>query len=255
MNNQTFTTAQIKKALGDKGYTVFPCWYDIARFLSPKGVDKISEAVSEFENYDIAEVQTVAPVTDAEMEALYETAVQSFNGDLFLERVKFVVSENTSIMMNCQTIDSFRVFTVSALLLESSPKPFIVANVLIGNRSKIIILQYDRLDYIRILFEFFYLNYRCLNTRINVEELPEKIYKTGVNKKKDTKRTRKVIYKRRHFKITFTENRTPKTFSRKTETWGVCGHYRHYKDGKSVFIKPYTKGNKDSTTAPRLYKV
>lgn len=28
------------------------------------------------------------------------------------------------------------------------------------------------------------------------------------------------------------------------ECWGVRGHYRHYKNGKTVFIKPYEKGKK-----------
>lgn len=31
-------------------------------------------------------------------------------------------------------------------------------------------------------------------------------------------------------------------YTRHCEAWGVRGHYRHYKNGKVVFIKPYTKG-------------
>lgn len=31
-------------------------------------------------------------------------------------------------------------------------------------------------------------------------------------------------------------------YNRHCEKWGVRGHYRHYKNGKVVFIKPYSKG-------------
>lgn len=39
------------------------------------------------------------------------------------------------------------------------------------------------------------------------------------------------------------------------ESWGVIGHYRHYKNGKTVFIKPYKKGKKRSTEGKYSAKV
>lgn len=40
---------------------------------------------------------------------------------------------------------------------------------------------------------------------------------------------------------------------RLTETWNVRGHYRHYKNGKKVYINPYTKGKKDGKTSRKSY--
>lgn len=40
---------------------------------------------------------------------------------------------------------------------------------------------------------------------------------------------------------------------RLTEAWSVRGHYRHYKSGKTVYIKPYMKGN--GKTIPKEYKL
>lgn len=35
-----------------------------------------------------------------------------------------------------------------------------------------------------------------------------------------------------------------KSYVRKTDSWAVRGHFRHYKSGKTVFIPEYQKGNK-----------
>lgn len=49
--------------------------------------------------------------------------------------------------------------------------------------------------------------------------------------------------------ITVYTSKTPKSFTRnyncKTNTWNVAGHYRHYKSGKVVFIKPSIRKRKD----------
>ena len=35
----------------------------------------------------------------------------------------------------------------------------------------------------------------------------------------------------------------PRRYERHTDSWGVRGHYRTYKSGKTVWVKAYTKGN------------
>lgn len=45
-----------------------------------------------------------------------------------------------------------------------------------------------------------------------------------------------------------------KNYNRFTESWGVRGHYRTLKSGKKVFIKAYTKGNKDKYK-PKNYEL
>lgn len=37
-------------------------------------------------------------------------------------------------------------------------------------------------------------------------------------------------------------NHSTRKFKRKADSWNVMGHYRHYKNGKIVFIKSFTKG-------------
>lgn len=44
-----------------------------------------------------------------------------------------------------------------------------------------------------------------------------------------------------------------KTRQRLTEAWCVRGHCRHYKTGKTVYIKPYMKGS--GKTIPKEYKL
>lgn len=40
---------------------------------------------------------------------------------------------------------------------------------------------------------------------------------------------------------------------RLTESWSVRGHYRHYASGKTVYVKPYTKGS--GKKAAKAYKL
>ena len=35
----------------------------------------------------------------------------------------------------------------------------------------------------------------------------------------------------------------PRKYERHTESWGVRGHYRTYKSGKTVWVRPFVKGN------------
>lgn len=39
-------------------------------------------------------------------------------------------------------------------------------------------------------------------------------------------------------------NELPRKYERHTDSWGVRGHYRTYKSGKTVWVRPYTKGEK-----------
>lgn len=49
------------------------------------------------------------------------------------------------------------------------------------------------------------------------------------------------------------KNVTKREFTRITKSWGVIGHDRHYKSGKIVPIKPYTKG--EGARKAKTYKV
>jgi hypothetical protein len=38
-------------------------------------------------------------------------------------------------------------------------------------------------------------------------------------------------------------NELPRKYERHTDSWGVRGHYRTYKSGKTVWVRPFVKGN------------
>ena len=71
----------------------------------------------------------------------------------------------------------------------------------------------------------------------------ETIRKTGFNPN-GKKRKSIVKYIRHHYLNPGALS--PKTETgqllRKTMAWYVCGHWRHYQDGKTIFIQPYWKG-------------
>lgn len=45
----------------------------------------------------------------------------------------------------------------------------------------------------------------------------------------------------------------PRKYERHTESWGVRGHYRTYKSGKTVWVKAYTKGNAEKRNDREYY--
>lgn len=46
-----------------------------------------------------------------------------------------------------------------------------------------------------------------------------------------------------------------RTFTRHTESWLVRGHFRHYKSGKVVAIKPFIKGDRSVPVQNKVYQV
>lgn len=46
-----------------------------------------------------------------------------------------------------------------------------------------------------------------------------------------------------------------KKIVRVAECWSVRGHYRHYKSGKVVYIKPFEKGTNKGKIVPKKYDI
>lgn len=74
---------------------------------------------------------------------------------------------------------------------------------------------------------------------------------SNLNKNNKHKKTRKSKNKIKITKILRIQNNEVQDFLKEHSThkitcpsWGVSGHYRHYKNGKVVWIKPYKKGKK-----------
>ena len=59
---------------------------------------------------------------------------------------------------------------------------------------------------------------------------------------KNSKRERVVKYIKRHYIYEGDIEHTVKEITRHCKVWYVIGHWRHYKDGKSVYINGYWKG-------------
>lgn len=61
-------------------------------------------------------------------------------------------------------------------------------------------------------------------------------------KSKQTKRHTKLIRRLYLDEDVLDRETTSNSINRKTLVWYVCGHFRHYKSGKIIFIQPYWKG-------------
>ena len=105
-----------------------------------------------------------------------------------------------------------------------------------------------------------WINYLSENPEIKVIEKKES--NRNGNKKKVPKKSVSAadprIVKINGIKIVSSNDRlvqklNSKKRQRLTETWNVRGHYRHYKNGKKVYINPYTKGKKDGKTSRKSY--
>jgi hypothetical protein len=57
-------------------------------------------------------------------------------------------------------------------------------------------------------------------------------------------------------RVVYSRPELPRTYTHHVESFDVAGHYRHYKSGKVVFVKGYTKGNKDAKQiSDKTYKI
>lgn len=75
-------------------------------------------------------------------------------------------------------------------------------------------------------------------------------------KSKDKKKGPKKVKIVRSFYISeddFNDESTKREYNRTLESWKVRGHFRRYKNGKVVWIQPYTKGKGAKT--PKIYEV
>lgn len=51
------------------------------------------------------------------------------------------------------------------------------------------------------------------------------------------------------------EYNTTRQYTKHVESFNVRGHYRHYKNGKVVFVKSFVKGDKNKTPKTRTYEM
>lgn len=61
--------------------------------------------------------------------------------------------------------------------------------------------------------------------------------------KKNRRNNRRMLTVRRYTIGSEVLSELPRKYERHTDSWGVRGHYRTYKSGKTVWVRPYTKGD------------
>lgn len=107
---------------------------------------------------------------------------------------------------------------------------------------------------------FFAVNAYFFHYKQDSDELPVK------EVKKHTQQTSSGKYKpffirslsiKYRLKGSVRHERVPKARQWHVDYWGVRGHIRHYKSGKTIFIAPYTKGKdrKNAVGKTKVYKV
>ena len=109
-----------------------------------------------------------------------------------------------------------------------------------------------------LMLEFMFINTYILSDpekTVNVEEkIVQKQLPPGIKSNRSKKRPRHVRLVRN-----YTLKRSWKTAVKKRvheitcAAWGVRGHFRHYKSGKTVFIQPYVKGKKRDEYQGKVY--
>lgn len=71
----------------------------------------------------------------------------------------------------------------------------------------------------------------------------ERTAKPGKNRKSGKRSNRRMPTVRKYTVGGEMLNELPRKYERHTESWGVRGHYRTYKSGRVVWVRPYTKGD------------
>lgn len=107
---------------------------------------------------------------------------------------------------------------------------------------------------------FFAVNAYFLHRVTLDEEIPEKIAKThSTGKETAHSQANRRVVKHLNKIYTIRGKNIPSGSGairmRHCEAWEVVGHYRHYKDGRVIYIAPYCKGKNKNAIKGKTYKV
>lgn len=69
-----------------------------------------------------------------------------------------------------------------------------------------------------------------------------RVAKPGKKNRSGSKNNRRMLTVRKYTIGSEVLSELPRKYERHTDSWGVRGHYRTYKSGKTVWVRPYTKG-------------
>lgn len=76
----------------------------------------------------------------------------------------------------------------------------------------------------------------------------------GTKNRKNGKRSnRRMLTVRKYTIGSEVLSELPRKYERHTDSWGVRGHYRTYKSGKTVWVRPFVKGNAEKRNDKEYY--
>ena len=99
----------------------------------------------------------------------------------------------------------------------------------------------------------FILDYGDVSTDVEEKECKPSTGKAQGRKKHDHSTVR--FYKTYTLKKNWVSRANRKKADIRCPAWGVRGHYRHYKNGKTIFIKSYVKGKDRDNYAGKEYSL
>lgn len=111
-------------------------------------------------------------------------------------------------------------------------------------------------EVVELLVPMFFMHYcidKAMNQQYEYKEITNKKYKPMNERSKSKPKTEYKLFEIiRKYERHINKNRHNMT----CEHWEVKGHFRHYKSGKVVYIKPFSKGkNKEAKIENRTYRL
>lgn len=104
-------------------------------------------------------------------------------------------------------------------------------------------------DYLPVISFMQYVLYKAKNQEIIYKDKADRTYKSHSGKSSPSKELKLIDVIRR-----YAVNINHSQHHISCEHWIVKGHFRHYRNGKTTYIKPYSKGkNKDAAPIDRTY--
>ncbi len=80
-----------------------------------------------------------------------------------------------------------------------------------------------------------------------------RIEKPGKNRKNGKRSNRRMLTVRKYTIGSEVLSELPRKYERHTDSWGVRGHYRTYKSGRVVWVRPYVKGGNNGRSDREYY--
>ena len=164
-----------------------------------------------------------------------------FKDLIYIDGNKWATRDGQVLVYSCEWVEVRNARTVIIVLTRMGAK--VVPVAMTADKDDMVYEKIDD-DVAGMLFTWFAIvQYGLYNRPTVVAEkrevtnIPARKSKYGKNKK----RAKRIVNVVRHISFGEIEHKAG-THTMVCPAWGVMGHYRHYKDGKVVWIKPYTKG-------------